>query len=231
MAQEVRNMTIQLPHDIRGVIFDLDGTLIDTLDDMTASLNDALTSMGFERQTRDAFRAMVGDGMPKLLQRASGTDDEELLAELLKRYRPIYAAKMLETTRLFEGISSVLDGVVQKGIKRCILSNKPHSFTVPICEALLARWPFDRIQGAEDGMPRKPDPIGARHLCETMQLAPAQALFVGDSPVDVLTAQNAGMASVAVTWGYQDRGKLEAAKPWRLVSHPSELEAVLFRDA
>lgn len=211
----------------RGVIFDLDGTLIDTLDDIASSVNELLQSEGLAQQPRDAIRGMIGDGLHLLLQRASCIEDAQRVSDLADRFRPLYGARMLETSRLYEGVATMLDRVAQAAIPMSVLSNKPHDFTAPICAALLSRWRLVAVQGANDGLPKKPDPTGALRLCDEMQLAPDDVIFVGDSAVDVETARNAGMTSVAVTWGFCERGALERAAPSHVVSHPLELVRIL----
>jgi len=213
----------------RGVIFDLDGTLIDTLDDIVSSVNELLLHEHLPPQSCDTIRGMIGEGLHLLLQRASGVEDAQRIAGFVDRYDPFYRARMLDTSRRYDGVATMLDRVAQAGVSMAVLSNKPHEFTAPICAALLSRWRFVTIQGAKDGLPKKPDPTGALRLCDDMQLAPDEVVFVGDSAVDVETARNAGMASVAVTWGFCERGLLEGAAPSHVISHPSELERILTR--
>ena len=210
-----------------GVIFDLDGTLAHTLDDIVSAINEILMQFRFARLDRAAIQPMIGDGLHKLLHRASGTDDPAIVAAMVDQYRPIYLAEMLNATRLYDGVASMLDVLTESKVPMSVLSNKPHEFTAPMCEMLLARWPFVCMEGADDRFAKKPDPSRAIHLCERMRVSPSESYFVGDSAVDVATGRNAGMVPIAVTWGYRDRAELTRAEPLRLVDRPDQLAALL----
>ena len=206
-----------------GVIFDLDGTLIDTLDDIADSLNLVLEESGRVRLSRAHVRSIIGEGLTSLICRASGVDDPDELARLVARYRTIYSERMFLNTRPYPGIASLLDALSERRIPMCILSNKSHEFTVPMCAQLLSRWSFVRVVGATDEATRKPDPTNALEMAEVMGLDPWEVWFVGDSNVDVQTGQNAGMRTIAVTWGLRDRQELIEAKPNALVDEPMQI--------
>jgi len=213
-----------------GVIFDLDGTLVDTLDDITSSLNAAFASLGLPPRPRERVRALIGEGLRNLLRRASGIEDHDVIAALVSRYREVYPGRLLENTRLYPGIDRMLDALVEIRIPFCVLSNKPDEFTFPICRALLSPWPFLQCVGSVEELLRKPHPGVALSLADRMNCSPANVLFVGDSSTDVETARNAGMASAAVSWGYRDRPKLENAVPDFLIDRPMDLvEAIKSR--
>lgn len=212
---------------LRAVIFDLDGTLADTLEDITDAMNDVLAEIGREPVTPGRMRRLVGEGLPVLIERAAGIDDAKTVASLVQRYRPAYAARMLRRTRLYPGIDEALDALAGAGASMCVLSNKPHYFTEPMCDALLSRWGFVRCLGHRNDGPRKPDPAGALELAQAMTRVPQDVFFVGDSDVDVQTAHNAGMPSIAVTWGFRDRDELTAARPTHLVHRPADLLEVI----
>lgn len=211
----------------RAVIFDLDGTLADTLDDITDAMNDVLAEIGREPVTPGRMRRLVGEGLSVLIERAAGIHDAPTVASLVQRYRPAYAARMLRRTRLYPGIEEALDGLTGAGVPMCVLSNKPHDFTAPMCDALLSRWGFVRCLGHRDDGPRKPDPAGALELASAMARDPRDVFLVGDSDVDVETAHNAGMSSIAVTWGFRDREELSPVGPTHLVDRPAELLEVI----
>lgn len=213
-----------------GVIFDFDGTLAHTLDDIASAVNEVLVQFRFEPQDRDAIRAMIGNGLAVLLQRASGSNDSAIVGAMVDQYRPVYLANMLNATRLYDGVASMLDGLADAEVPMSVLSNKPHEFTAPLCDSLLARWPFVCMEGADDRFAKKPDPARALDICARMGVSPAECLFVGDSAVDVMTGRNAGMVPIAVTWGYRDRGELIGAEPLRLVDSPAQLAAILVLD-
>ena len=211
-------------HNIRpAIIFDLDGTLADTLDDITDAANELLASIGRPMVTPEVMRGLIGQGLPILIRRASGIEDADVITDLVERYRPAYTARMLDKTRLYPGIEATLDALTAADIPMSVLSNKPDVYTVPICDALLSRWPFVRCCGHVDGALRKPDPTKAVDLAKAMGHKPHDTIFVGDSTVDIATARAAGMRSVAVTWGFGGREDLAAAAPNQLIDDPLEL--------
>lgn len=210
-----------------GLIFDLDGTLADTLDDITNSINDSFTQAGFEPVTRNRIRTLIGYGLRDLLKNAHRSCDENVLTTLIDGYCSIYRERMLQQTRLYAGVAEFLDHLTASNIPLAVLSNKPDEFTVPICESLLSRWPFVRFRGSSEAWPKKPEPTTAIQIAEEMDCKPECVFFVGDSAVDIETAKNAGMKSIAVTWGYRELDELQAANPDFYIHKPSELLAVL----
>jgi len=207
------------------VIFDLDGTLLDTLDDITDSINILFAEYDYALVPEPQIRLMVGDGLALLLSRASGETDADRVDELVNRYRAVYRNLMFNRTRLYPGIGEMLTRLTRGGLPMCVLSNKSDEFTVPICEHYLTEWTFDMLRGARPDVPRKPDPTAALELCRRMECPPAHCVFVGDSDVDVQTAHHAGMQSVGVTWGYRDRDVIEDAGPTALLDNPHEVAA------
>lgn len=204
-------------------IFDLDGTLADTLEDITASLNHALSSQGAARFGPHEVRPWVGEGLPNLIMRASGRVDADFVQQAVTRFRQHYAEHCLERTRLYPGWRAALDGLAARGAAMCVLSNKPDRFTRQICAALLGGWRFVEFAGQKEGVPLKPDPTAALALCQAMGADPRSAWFVGDSPIDIQTARRAGMSCAVVTWGLCMLDDLRAAGPDRIVSEPAEL--------
>ncbi len=210
-----------------GVIFDLDGTLADTLDDITDSINEVFWQIEHPAVSRQRIRLLIGESLANLLRQASGINDPDVLADLVGRYRGVYVNRMLNKTRLYPGVEPMLDALVESRVPMCVLSNKAYEYTDPICNALLARWPFVRFRGSRQDDSRKPDPTVALELAKEMQRPPPQVYFVGDSSTDIVTARNAGMVPVAVTWGYRDRDDLESACPAHYVDHPVRLIELL----
>ena len=206
-----------------AIIFDLDGTVVDTLDDITDALNAVFAEFDYAPIDRRSARSLIGEGLAVLLQRASGETNEDRIRELVQRYRAIYRTNMFRRSHLYEGVPRLLDALAARGTPMCVLSNKPDEFTVPICEALLSRWPFIKFQGSLPDAPRKPDPTLALRLCGLMNRQPDEVMFIGDSDIDVQTARNAGMRSLAVTWGFRDRAQLIAAQPDAVVDRPGEV--------
>jgi phosphoglycolate phosphatase len=209
---------------VRAVLFDLDGTLVDSLDDIAVALDAALAELGRPRPSRETVRTWVGGGARKLIAHAV---EAPLVDEVLARFRSHYAAALVVHTQLYPGIADVLDQLTAAGTRLAVLSNKPHAMTVPISDALLARWPFAVIAGHREGFALKPSPQAALAIAGELGVAPAQCAFVGDSAIDVHTAHAAGMVAVAVTWGYRPRAELVAANPAHLVEDAAGLAAVL----
>ena len=213
-----------------GVIFDLDGTLADTLDDIVDSINHVYRQIGQPSVPHETVRPFIGIGLVDLVRRTSGIDDTETILGLVDQYRSVYTERMLRKTRLYAGMDSVLDLLTELDVPACVLSNKPHEYTAPICESLLSRWPFVRCVGCAEQEKRKPDPAVAFELAREMGRDPSRVYLVGDSPIDIATAHNAGMTSIAVTWGYGNQAEIRASKPACMVDRTGEL-ITFFREA
>lgn len=211
----------------RSVIFDLDGTLADTLDDLANALNEALTELGYAAQDGASVRAMIGDGMPSLVARAANTDDDVEIERVTASYRAAYARCMLDHTRLYPGIASLLDRMHEGGLGMSVLSNKSHEYTVLMCDALLADWSVRRAQGVVEDALRKPNPTMALELAAELKTNPGDMFFVGDSEVDIETGRRAGMSTIAVTWGYRSEADLIRARPDHVVATPSAVADIL----
>jgi phosphoglycolate phosphatase len=187
----------------RGVIFDLDGTLADSLDDIAAAMNRTLEARGFPRHPVSAYRSFVGDGLRKLVERALPPGAEGAREAVLATYQADYAEHMLDATRLFPGIPPVLDALASAGVPVAVLSNKLDVPTRQLVDALCGRWAFRAVVGERPGVPRKPDPTSALALADALGAPPESVAFVGDTGVDMLTARAASMRPVGVLWGFR----------------------------
>jgi phosphoglycolate phosphatase len=205
----------------RALVFDLDGTLVDSLGDIAHHLNDALAERGLATHDPAQIGHWVGEGTDKLVERAVARP--ELRDEVAVAYRARYRAHPVVTTHVYPGLDAVLDGITDR--KLAVLSNKPHDLTVAIAQRLLHRWPFAVIAGERVDRPRKPDPTGLRAVLDELGCAPSDAIMIGDSEVDVATAKAAGVRSIAVTWGFRPRALLVGADA--LADTPAELAALL----
>jgi phosphoglycolate phosphatase len=210
-----------------GVVFDLDGTLADTLRDISDAVKVSLEHFALPVQPLERVRAFIGDGLPQLMSRAAGTNDPDRVAGLVERFRDYYSLNYLRHTHLYPGMEEAVSALRRAGCPISVLSNKPHDSTQRICNALRPAGSLDAVAGASDEYPKKPDPTAALLLAERMGRPPQRVVMVGDSAIDVQTARNAGMRCVAVTWGFRDRPELEAARPDAIVDRPEQLPLVI----
>ena len=191
----------------RAVIFDMDGTLLDTIEDLADSMNAVLNSLGFPEHPLSSYRAFVGDGIEVLVMRSlpEGRRTEQIIARSVKVMKEEYSSRWSVKSRPFPGIPELLDGLTERGMALSILSNKLDSFTKAMAASLLPNWNFAEVRGLSPDIPRKPDPAGARICANRMGVDPRHCIFVGDSAIDMETAGRAGMAAFGVLWGYQDK--------------------------
>ena len=213
----------------RAVIFDLDGTLADTLEDIADNMNRVLAANGFPAHGYDDYRFFVGNGLKSLvttcLPEKSRTDiiisacHEQMMAE----YNLNYLAK----TRLYDGISELLDALSLHRIKMAVLSNKADSLTQKICDELLEDWKFEVVMGANDRFQRKPDPASALYISAQIGVMPANICYLGDSDVDMKTAIAAGFYPVGAGWGFRPKEELAGNGARRVIDHPTELLGLL----
>ena len=219
------------PHSIKLVVFDLDGTLIDSRLDLVHSVNAALRHIGRRELPDDVIASYVGDGAPILIQRALGCEkvDEALIRKGLEFFLSYYRAHKLDHTTVYPGIAEALTAIQSSGNgtprKMAVLSNKPVNPSRAIVEALGLGQFFSQIYGGNSFATKKPDPEGARKLLEESGVRPDQAAIVGDSHVDVRTGRNAGMWTVGVTYGFATH-TLEEEPPDVLVDQPHEVGAI-----
>ena len=208
-----------------AAIFDLDGTLLDTLDDLADSANEALSDSGFAPHPVEAYRIFVGDGMAVLMERIlpETARDPETIARLLASYRAAYDRRWKAKTRPYPGVEEMLTSLTKRRIPLAVLSNKPQDYT-DICMAhFLGHHPFACIQGQRDTVPRKPDPAGAWQIADQLGLPPEQMLFIGDTATDMETASAARMIPVGVRWGFRSEEELRHHGAQHMVSHPMEI--------
>ncbi len=212
----------------QGLLFDLDGTLVDSLPGITASLNHALAGKGFPTHGGLEVRRFIGNGSWMLAKRAAPRDSpDEVVAAIEQAFKAHYDLHWQEGTVPFPGVPEVLAELRAKGHPMAVLSNKPHPFTTVIVERLFPGIRFDAVLGQKQGIPHKPDPAGALEIVRIFGLPPEDCVLVGDSTIDLETARNAGIRSVAVSWGYHDRAPLLEAGPGAVVDGIDDLPAAL----
>lgn len=210
------------------LVFDLDGTLVDSLPGIAASLNRALVGTGMGPHSHQAVRGFIGNGSRVLMQRAAGQGvSEMLLDELERRFKADYDLTWPDGTCAYPGIHDLLADLVRQGIPLAVLSNKPHPFTVEIVKRIFPGLEFPAVLGQRPGVPLKPDPTAAVEILKLLGAKAADSMFIGDSTMDLETARRAGMRAIACGWGYHDAGRLMDAGADFFVNDVPELHSLL----
>lgn len=219
---------------LKLIIFDLDGTLADTLEAITNGLNLMLKNYGFPTVTCEQTQKMIGNGAKNLVRRAcpentfDGEDGEALFKEVYQNYCDMYEKTYLDTKVPYDGIKEVLEKFKDAGYTLAVLSNKQDPFVKGIVAQILPKGLISFAQGQTE-LPIKPDPTVPKMIASRFGFSPEECAFVGDSDVDVLTAKNSGMFSVAVSWGYRDRDILCSLKPDAIADTREELERIFIK--
>lgn len=211
---------------IRCCIFDLDGTLLNTLDALTYVTNLTLEHFGYEPAEPEHIRRFVGDGYRKLLERAlryRGDENLEHYEESLTVYMEHFSKNSMYHVRPYEGIPELLAQLKARGIKIAVLSNKPDKQTIENIEHVFGSGYFDYVAGERPQIPRKPDPAGVRLILEKFGVRPEETLYFGDTNTDMRTGLGAGLITVGVTWGFRDREELESFHPQYVIDQPGEV--------
>lgn len=214
------------------VIFDLDGTLLNTIDDLANATNHAMTALGFPTHGLWVYPSMVGNGVKKLIERALPDDarTEKNIRDALDAFREYYNEHCCDATVPYPGIPELLEDLTAKGVNLAVTSNKYEFAVSKIIDHYFPNANFRAILGNVDGLPRKPDPsivFKALSMCPTPK---AQVLYVGDSGVDMETARRACVESVGVTWGYRPISELKQAYADHIISTPSQIIDLLDKD-
>ena len=211
----------------KAAIFDLDGTLLDTLDDLADAMNDALRQAGFPAHPADRYKLMVGNGVSNLVRRALPKDRQDLLEQTLKAMRQNYAKNALNKTSIYPGMRETLSKLRQGDVKLAVLTNKDQTFAVHIVEHYFGKDIFELIWGAMSGRPIKPDPAALVQLLEQLKVQPREAVFIGDSGVDMDVAKAAGVDSIGVTWGFRGKKELLEHHAGAIIDKPADLVKLL----
>ena len=214
----------------RLCIFDLDGTLTDTLDSLTYSVNLTLEEMGYPALERSKCRAFVGNGSRVLIEKAlkaSGDTTLSRIEEGMEVYDRVFDANCTYHVTPYDGIVELLQALKEKGMKLTVLSNKPHRQAVHVVEEVFGKEMFDWVQGQKDEIPRKPDPAGVFYVAKKLGVDYKECLYVGDSEVDVVTGKNAGVKTIAVTWGFRTKEELMIAGAQYMIDKAEKLQEYL----
>lgn len=211
------------------ILFDLDGTLLDTLEDLGNSVNRILAEKGFPTHDLDRYRYFVGNGVLVLIIRVLPEQERnnEVIQACIKSFKKDYGQNWKVKTRPYDGIAEMLDDLVARNLKLAVLSNKPHQFTKQCVEELLPNWKFDVVLGQRDAVPCKPNPEGALEIAEHLNTKPENVIYLGDSAVDMQTAVAAGMFPVGALWGFRSMKELQDSGARALIERPSEVLRLL----
>jgi phosphoglycolate phosphatase len=187
---------------IRGLIFDLDGTLVDSLPGIATALNHALDDIKLPNHSQDVVETFIGDGLLNLITRALGPDHSNQQDELLAAFQKHYSEDWKNGTYPYPGFIALLQELQKSKLPMAVLSNKPHGYTVEIVETLFPQKLFSQVRGHQEGYPKKPDPTTAHQIISDWNLKPEEVAYVGDSTVDLATARNGDMTPLIFSWGY-----------------------------
>ena len=212
------------------LIFDLDGTLADTMPTLTESMNSVLDQFSFPRVDGSKIFAALGNGMLLLCRRclpAEHYDNASVYEPFLAKYKEAYARNYLDIDKPYEGLREVIETLKSRGYEVASLSNKPHRYTVDIVEKLFGKGYFGDIRGMIEGIPTKPDPTSFLDIAQKLGYSAENTIMIGDSDPDIHVAKNAGAECIAVSWGYRTRAELEAAEAKIIIDTPSELLEIL----
>ena len=211
---------------VRAAIFDLDGTLLDTIEDLTDSMNAALSALGFPGRTIDENKSLVGDGLSTFIKRAlpeTQRDNPESAKRLLETMRAEYRLRCAVKTRPYPGIPEMLDELAAQKIPLAVLSNKPQASTLTIIGHYFPNTDFRAVFGARENVPIKPDPTGALEIAALIGLPPGEILYLGDTNTDMQTATAAGMFGVGAVWGFRTAAELLASGAKALADRPADV--------
>lgn len=209
---------------IKTIIFDLDGTLLDTLEDLADASNKVLRMHGYPGHPTQEYNIFVGDGLQTLITRITpDSASEEDIAECCRTFMQVYAEQWDNKTKPYQGIPDMLRSLKERGRRCCVLSNKPHTFTLDCTQRFFEVDCFDHVFGQREGVPRKPDPAGCFELAKITDTPIDQCVYVGDTSVDMQTGKGSGMFTIGVTWGFRKKEELLENGADLIVDRPEEI--------
>ena len=210
---------------MKAFIFDLDGTLINSLEDLADAVNRMLAEHGYPQRPLELFPQFIGDGVQKLVEQAlpTGAFSRANIAALVADYQRHYQATWKNKTLPYDGINETLSGLRKRGMKIAVLSNKPHHFTQLCCDHFFAEGTFDAVIGAREGVPRKPHPEAGYKLASRLGVSTSDCAYVGDSGLDMQFAVNSSMHPIGVLWGFRGEAELRESGAQQLIASPEEL--------
>ena len=208
----------------KAIIFDLDGTLIDSLEDIAVCMNQVLKELNLPSHKIEDYKYFVGGGISILVENALDKNTSEEIKELVtEKFKVVYDQKLHAKTKPYEGIYELLDELEKLDFKIGILSNKPHEFTIEYARNLFSKYNMQEVHGQKKEIPKKPNPIAAINIANAFETPCENVYFVGDTMVDMQTAKNAGMKAIGVLWGFRDEEELSNNGADFLVKHPLDI--------
>ena len=214
----------------KACIFDLDGTLTDTLESITYCVNATLKELGLGQINRVQCKDFVGNGARYLIEKslqATGDKDLRYIEQAMEAYDRIFKVNCMYKVTIYDGVQELLVKLKEQGLKLAVLSNKPHSQAVDVVEAFFGKELFARVRGEQEGIPRKPDPAGAYLIAEEFGIGSEECLYIGDSDVDMRTGRAAGMTTVGVTWGFRSKEILLENGAEHIIDRAEELITIV----
>lgn len=207
-----------------AVIFDLDGTLINSLEDLADSGNEALTKFGFSSHPADAYKKFIGNGLRQMMKAAARKEIDDCLVDMLwKECRNVYNKNYLKKTCLYDNVHKMLKELKKLEIKMAVCTNKPDKLANEVVDKLIGRNYIDVVYGERDGIPKKPDPTSLFEAARYLGLAPESIIYMGDSGVDMICGKRAGMLTAGALWGFRDKEELVECGAKILLETPMEL--------
>ncbi len=229
LCQELKKRHIEYvttADEVKMCMFDLDGTIADSVGAIAGSANTCLKSVGLSEQPVESYKAFAGDGQYELIKRALRAAGDTELAhydEVMTMYIRIFKDRCSDGVVPYPGVLNMLNELKNRGIKITVLSNKHDDNAIKVVEDVFGKGFFDYILGQRDGFEKKPSPQGVHEICEMLKIDVDNVLYVGDTGVDMLTGKRAGAITVGVTWGFRDRSELEAADAVYVIDEPKEI--------
>lgn len=211
----------------KTVIFDLDGTLLDSIEDIASSMNKVLESLQLPTHKIEDYKHFVGGGVDILVENALNNQSKEIKDEVIKRFKIEYDGKLHSETLPYDGIYELLDELKNLDINLAVLSNKPHEFTVSYVNHFFKNYNFKEIHGQKKDVPKKPDPKAALDIVKCLDSSCENTYFIGDTKIDMQTAKNANMTAIGVLWGFRDEKELRDFGADFIVSNPLEILKIL----
>ena len=211
----------------KTVIFDLDGTLLDSIEDIASSMNKVLESLQLPTHKIEDYKYFVGGGVDILVENALSNQSKEIKDEVIKRFKIEYDGKLHSKTLPYDGIYELLDELKKLDINLAVLSNKPHEFTVSYVNHFFKNYNFKEIHGQKKDVPKKPDPKAALDIVKCLDSSCENTYFIGDTKIDMQTAKNANMTAIGVLWGFRDEKELRDFGADFIVSNPLEILKIL----